>query len=495
MGKRGAITPLFFVVKAVILLSLLLISSLGMGFSPVYLVGVSLLMGGLLVSNFARREYVAGGLVALYCILFLLWSPAAYSILMVVVLLLVSGKEREGVSLFVSQLPTLLSCHLALPVWVLHPAGMGIAFLAVYAILSIMGKVGRCRFYSVVCIIAALFILSVSWMSWRLDAVCSDAPNEGYGIGRAMRAITGHEPSGAGHLLYQQLRLPEIPQEGTLYLDHDAHTPFDDGNIQQAQPWSWNMLIAPENLRLAIHNDGAYISNIGARLHPGKFPCLISMACGVEVFPLVLVENKRLVISDSDWAIDCLAPYQANLIRALTGEDSLLKWYMLSLALCLFVYAARLHTKFVCGMVLVSLGVLVAYSLFPQDGLVRYVGEKRCWCHTELGEGIVRVLQQRGINATFGNRHSKILVVGEGATATPNHEKLVVMEPNSTLKTSRTSIKALPTPQGCVAGIPDARLISVDGRSPMAPPITVEGMKIIATGTPAALPAKFDESL
>lgn len=130
-----------------------------------------------------------------------------------------------------------------------------------------------------------------------------------------------------------------VKPEGTVYLDHDAHTDWDDSNFMQRRPWGQNFPIAGEPLRMAIGRDGALISNLGAALKKDSSHFVYGLMDGWSVVPLAISLGENLVLADSDFAVNCLAPYQQALIQRITGTDRGFMFFILFVLQCLLQFS------------------------------------------------------------------------------------------------------------------------------------------------------------
>ena len=109
----------------------------------------------------------------------------------------------------------------------------------------------------------------------------------------------------------------------------------------------------------------------------------------------------------------------------MVGSDVYSRLFHFICAICLIV--ACFWNPHALIVLLCIVNVILLW--IPCQGDVRYVGKAHRWAHTDLGEGIVRALQQHGENVIFGNRNTKILVIGEGYSASLAGEKIVILEP------------------------------------------------------------------
>lgn len=462
-----------------------LLASSCWGNSVFYLAAVSVL-GGVLFLALGRIG--ARTAILLFVLALFIDSSIAYCSSLIGALLIIADQKREAACFLASQLPILFSPLISFPYILLHP----LVSIIIYSVSFIL----CCRFRRSKPYIESFFIISygvglafICTTAWSLNPAINSAASSGYQIGEAISKITHLDSSLKGTLVYNNERYTQVKGKGTIYLDHDAHTQWDSGTFQQKRPWSINIPVGSEMLRRAVYRDGCLICNIGAILCQRNAKFIAGVYHGNTIIPLILNSDGRLVLGDSDFVVNCLVPYQRNLIRYLTGDD---------------VFNRLFH--FVCGFLLVfsyfsKTGVLVVASLIivfdiyivnmPVDGHVRYVGRSHKWAHTDLGEGVVRVLQQQGINAVFGNRNTTILVVGGNYSTRIKDEKIVVLEPGASVSIGGAIYAADVLPLGNSDGVVDARYIVKNKNNTNRSKLDINGVRIIATGTPSAQPKQL----
>lgn len=469
--------------RYLLLFSLFLIACSGFGSWPVYLAAMGLLLSLLALDTWKadRRAFISCLLVAAA----ILWEPSlTYSTSLLAVLLFVTGRKTEAVAILFSHFPLLLSPFIALAPWIISPWLGGILFITGELLAGKLPQTGKILLTSVTFPAYGLALLAATASSWQLSPVNVPQVGPGYQIGAAIEKITGQKQKGTGQLIYNNQTPQQISLTGTLYLDHDARTAWDDGNFCQKRPWGNNTLMAGEPLRMAVSRDGMLISNWGASLNRNTTHTLYALMDGLRPIPLATNDKGHLVLADSDFAVNGMAPSQASLIRRLTGTDTPIILFHSACALILLILPWYSRTWF--PLILAAAYLLAAN--WPQAGEIRYVGRHHHWPHTELGEGLARILQDQGINARFGTLNTQILVVGTGHSARVRKEKLIILEPGARVTHQGAVYKAEDLPMGTWSGISDARPILRNGEKLPSPIIREGDITIIATGTPALLP-------
>lgn len=462
--------------------SLFLIACSGFGSWPVYLAAMGLLLSLLALDTWKanRRAFLSCLLVAAA----ILREPSlAYSTSLLAVLLFIAGRKTEAAAILFSHLPLLLSPFIPVAPWIITPWLGGLLFITGELLAGKLPRTGKILI-SLTVPAYGLALLVATASSWQLSPVHVPQVGPGYQIGAAIEKITGQKQKGTGQLIYNNQTPQQISLTGTLYLDHDARTAWDDGNFCQKRPWGSNTLMAGEPLRMAIRRDGMLISNWGASLNRNTTHTLYALMDGLRPIPLATNDKGHLVLADSDFAVNGMAPFQTSLIRRLTGTDTPLILFHGTCALALLILPWYSRTWF--PVMLATLYLLIVS--WPREGEIRYVGRHHHWPHTELGEGLARILQDQGINARFGTLNTQILVVGTGHSARVRKEKLIILEPGARVTHQGAVYAAANLPMGTWDGIRDARPILRNGEKLPSPIIREGDITIIATGTPVLLP-------
>lgn len=460
-------------------LALFFIALTGLGSQLVYQACVGALFAWLLYVAETRRERL---MWALSLALLLFFPALGHSTGLIALLLICQGKRKEGASLLGAQLLCLVSPSLPMGSFWISPLCSGIIYVLIYAGLALWSR-REIIWCSTICLYA-LCLLWQSNQTWPLDAVPSES------IGAAIGKITHETPCEKGRLVYLNHEYTPVNPSGSLYLDHEARTDYDDGDFFQSRPWSHNALIAGETFRVAVAMDGALISNIGARCTDVHGHILYAMADGLTVCPLALNINNKLILADSDYVSNALAPYQPHLLRRLTGTDYgwRVYWGVLSLMLIGSILSKR------AWLPLLNMGIFLALTLSPIEGDVRYIGKPCLWPHTTQAGGIVRAMQENGQNVIFGNKNTKILAIAEGCCATAREEeKLIILEPDASVYIQGVKYTAGNIPQGDAEGIRDARTLDKEGLIIACGRTIVDGVELIATGSPARIMEKEEE--
>lgn len=419
---------------------------------------------------------------ALSLVLFFFFPSIGHSFGLIALLLLCCGKDEEAAALLSSQLLILSSPVLPTGSFWLSPLCSGSIYIITYIILKLWQR--RKFAISGLILLYSFCLLWQSNLSWSLDSVPS------VGIGDAVGRITQTSPQDNGRLVYLNQEHTSVNSSGALYLDHDAHTDYDDGNFFQPRPWSHNVLITGEPFKMAAALDGALISNLGAKCTDAYGHVLYAMMDGLTVCPLAINYSGNLVLADSDYVSDVLAPYQRNLLRRLTGTDIEWRvyWGILALALIGSIFVR------IRWLPIVNMCIAAGIILWPVEGDVRYVGELCLWPHTTQAGGVVRAMQEAGYNVIMGNKNTKILAISEGFFSTAKEkEKLIILEPDACVKIRGIKYSAGNIPQGDVNGIRDARSIKKDGHFCAYGRIVIGDIELIATGSPARIMEKEEE--
>ena len=455
-----------------------LLSASCWGNSILYIAAVSALICFLFIDTHKVSIRISLGVF----ILLIYFDPSIVcSSSLVGVSLMLCGRRSEAASYLGSQLPLLISPLITIPLFLLHPIGS----LFIYGVL-IMCCHGLRRYKfpaeGMLTITYACLLISLTFTSWQLSSVESPSIPTGYGIGNTIKKITGKDTPSNGQIVYDNDSYREVVNKGTLYLDHDAKCQWDSGNFSQNRPWGHNLPIGSEIFRKAILQDGTWISNLGASLTCSNSNFIGGLFQDNELIPLIIKHDGELIFGDSDAVIDCLAPYQKHLISYLAGTNNKIRCFHLGCAICLIV------VNFWASPIFIILPCLVNFITvyLPYQGDVRYIGKSHKWAHTELGEGIVRVLQQHGVNVVFGNSGTRVLVVGTDYSASLSGEKVVILEPGAEIIIDGVQYCADITPLGQHDGVKDARRIIVDGVISNSSILYKDGVRIIATGTPTA---------
>lgn len=469
-----------YILKAIPLpLALFFLAVNGFGNQLVYQACVGSLFAWMLCVS---EKWGARFMWALSLSFFLLFPAIGQSTALIALLLICDGKREGAASLIGSQLLILMSPNLPIGSFWINTLCSGVIYILIYVLLLLRRER---KIINALIILYGACLLWQSNQSWPLDSVSTA------GIGSTIGKITHQIPQGNGQLIYSNSEYTPVFPTGTLYLDHDAKTDYDEGNFFQPRPWSHNALIAGEPLRVAAALDGALISNIGAKCTDAFGHILYAMTDGVSVVPLALNINNKLVLADSDYASNVLAPYQRNLLRRITGTDVgwRIYWCVLSLVLmgCIFI-------RGIWWLPMLNMGIFVGLMLIPIEGDIRYIGQPCLWPHTTQAGGIARALQESGHNVVFGNKNTNILVIAEGYHASAREtEKLIILEPDASVLIQGIKYTAGNIPQGDVEGVRDARTIDREGKIIAYGKASVGEVEIIATGSPALTNEKEEE--
>ena len=393
--------------------------------------------------------------------------------------LLAAGHPWIASGILLAHVPFLLTPWVALPHELLHPAA-ALVLYGVGAVGGVWDKVPR-HGYLAAPLAYAIALAAQLAVSYELNPVPDPAAPAGYAIGAGIEQLTGRQFPATGTLDYEHHPSDTTRAQHTLYLDHGSTSPYAGKEYIQPRPWGAQIPLAAEPLAMAIKRDGVWICNIGISLHPRLVRFLGGHMQGGRLITLLGCRGRQLISGDSDFAVDCLAPYQKHLIRHLTGTDTPYRLLTLLSAAVLALCTLRALPP---APLLPALTALLIGSL-PENGDIRYIGTRHAWPHTDLGEGLVRHLRQHGRPAIFGTRGARILVVGQGRKALWQGERVIILEPEARITLNGKNYSAGAIPLGPQNGIADARSIpelpDAKGRA------QVDGIPIIATGSPCLL--------
>lgn len=393
--------------------------------------------------------------------------------------ILAAGQPWIASGILLAHLPLLLTPWVPLPHELLHPAAALILY-GVGALGGVWSKVPRHGYLAAPLAYAAALAAHLA-VSYELNPVPDPEVPAGYAIGAGIEQLTGKKFPATGTLDYEHHPSDTTRAQHTLYLDHGSTSPYAGQQYIQPRPWGAQLPFAAEPLAMAIKRDGVWICNIGMSLHPHRVRFLGGQMQRGQLTTLLGWRGRQLISGDSDFAVDCLAPYQKHLIRHLTGTDTPYRLLSLLSAAALALCTLRAIPP---APLLPALAALLIDSL-PEDGDVRYIGTHHAWPHTNLGEGLVRHLRQHGRPAIFGSRGARILVVGQGRKALWQGERTIILEPEAQVTLNGKTYSAGAIPLGPQNGIADARAIpelcDARGRAEAG------GIPIIATGSPCLL--------
>lgn len=318
----------------------------------------------------------------------------------------------------------------------------------------------------------------------------------GYKIGAALQRIFP-DSFGEGSDIRSNLHGTEIPPStpGIVIAEHDTPVEKRAGRIRaenftQPSPWSENEFLGNQYWRYAIREDGCLVSNLGGQLTPNG-QILLAIPSSNPFSPTILAtkEAKTIYCADSDYWINRLCNYQQNLLGLILSSKQR-SWppLIVNIAFVLIALGSLWRPFITLISVFVPLVLLHAYANYGGD--IRLIGKifnphdpARAW-------GVVRRLQDDGINAVFGNKGAKALVVEEGYSGKVVDEKLVIGEPRTTVLIGSHKVQILDEPQGVVDTIPDARKLLVDGKLSGVREV-IDGVTIVGTGSPALTPLEI----
>ena len=227
----------------------------------------------------------------------------------------------------------------------------------------------------------------------------------------------------------------------TIYGEHDTFEvggiKLGEQNYQQQSRWLGRQFLGPEMIRSALSMDGYHAANLGMQLkRQGRN--VLSHQSSDGIHPLIIIYDGRLITGDSDAFVNRLAPYQRNLLSALSigspfGSPHALAFYFL-LLLTIFARGTSLKEAL---LLLGIASLFIGNNFYLVSGDIRYVGKTTGWPHTERAYGIARYFQDNEKNYTFGNISTYILVIEKGNKGTiRDQEQLVITGSGSKIDSS-----------------------------------------------------------
>lgn len=298
---------------------------------------------------------------------------------------------------------------------------------------------------------------------------------------------------------------------GTWHLlaEHDdmngltAENPdFNADSIRQPEPWAFNRPCMAAMLRLASMRDPFLCSNLGCtiRQEPGLFP--LAWRYGKTGIPQVVIGRKRengatlYLVGDSDIAVDFLAPYNANFLAELYGQNpaSPLPW-------ALVLALASILTQRTPRLALATLCLLPAAGLFGTganpnkfDAAVAFEGIEVKSPHIDNSpDKIVNSLSRLGKTVRLGRGNAKNTITLVGNRFRPGEEstggkRIFFLLPGGRLEIGDMAYATEDSPLGNRKNgdinIPDAREITGGGKRTGKSLLETPAGAIIGTASP-----------
>lgn len=295
---------------------------------------------------------------------------------------------------------------------------------------------------------------------------------------------------------------------GTYYLlgEHDnmnrfvAKNPsFNDDSIRQHEPWAYNRPCMVSFLWSASMKDPFFCSNLGATVKRENWLRPLVWRYSRAGIPQIVIGKKSLdgksvyLIGDSDIAVKFLAPYNANFLSMLYGQN----W----LSLIPYIIVLALITAFlpISGNLAYAALCLLPMLAFANpgdntnafDALVKFEGIPVKSAHTDNSpENIVNSLSRLGKTVSMGkgNARNVVYIIGNDFVLrdeTGDKRTIAFLLPGSSLYYMGKTYAPVDIPQGDQAingvTIPDARNLKVDGRD--AGISLMDDGKIVIVGT------------
>lgn len=382
--------------------------------------------------------------------------------------------------------------------WLLAPLPALFAWGACVMVAAYFERKALVR-YAILCTPVLIVGGEVAFVAWtprcgHLEVHAEDLPQVGSTIGRAAQALLAFDGGRPCRVaaLYASPSLP--PDPDVVLAEHDlvsipAGMPvMSAASWQQPEPWGHNQFVGDQYLLFALRRDGFYAGNLGGRLVPAGRMLLgaVDGSMPLRVEPLVQRVDHTLFLGDSDAFVDRLCVYQAHAVRELLSPG----WGPRGLNLLLVLgavaacFPASSPRRLAVAFHSLVVGSLALVAAIPAHGDVRIEGPVG-WPHDPgLGGAVPRALADAGIIMWPGSHGCTVLCVGPGRTVRSRGERLVFLEPGSTVRIGEEVVRAGEIPLGAVDGIPDARQLARDGVD-VGVTAEVQGIRIIGTGSPA----------
>ena len=262
---------------------------------------------------------------------------------------------------------------------------------------------------------------------------------------------------------------------------------------QQPVSWHDNLLIGDQYYIEAIRHDGGLWSNKGKKLKETGIVKLAYCEGLIQSQPLIEEVNDVLYCHDSDWSSSYLANYQSGFLREMfstRGRPNFVRIInvLFLLILCSFYIRKQssrlgLQLMFVIGLIT----SLYYANIYKGKGDIRLVGKIVNSHENNSFNGVVKNIVEDGYDYTIGERNCEVLVVQEGNSAKWKGEIVVIAEPEATVTYNGKKMEVEETPMGNMDGIKDARYWTIDGETTNNCTMDINGIKFIATGSPADL--------
>lgn len=481
-----------------IFLFLLFVCNRGFGFVELYELSISLYTAIYASKNLAQKRIALG---VLFLILFVisLVLPNIFLLWGMIAMLLLLSEQRFAL--------------IPLSFWLIESIGFPFSsyfyITVVYFVLFFIIIITPAKYGKYICVGIIPFIVGFEISDlFNPKMVIEDKNYNVYGQSKTFQRISKCElDNGAEEnvtIIRNKSYGTTIPDSvpGIVIYDIDLQkeeTFAHNEHLQQQTPWNSQMYLGCQYILESLLADGALYSNIGITLKKNpQTKSLLSRPIGFsDSTPLILVWNKTLFLNDSDYFSSYIANYQKNLIQELVGGYGIhrLATHGLNIACAIFILFYLLSFPKLSvnsGKVGLAVWMLLVLSLSyisdkcMADGEIRMVGKIKNSHENEGFDGIPKIINACGYQYVIGDKNAVILAIKNGESAVWKGEKLIVAEPNATIKILGHEVCIDESPLGCVDEVIDARNIIVDGNV-KGVIFEINGVKIIGTGSPAKI--------
>lgn len=302
-----------------------------------------------------------------------------------------------------------------------------------------------------------------------------------------------------------------ISEDGTYYFlgEHDnmngfvkSNPDFNDASIRQNEPWAFNRPCMTAFLRLASMKDPFFCSNLGTTIKQSIF--LLPLAWRYNEFgiPQVVIGKTQdggkifYLVGDSDIAVDFLAPYNANFLADLYGQNWMAPLpyiFIIILATILYLWGSSILWGVLC-LIPIAGFVNLNTNTNKFDVIIAFEGITVKSPHIDNSpDKIINNLsrQKKTVRLGYGNAKNTVILVGSDyhLKIQANTEKpIVFLLPGARLFIDDAVYETVDIPLGNIfhdkVNIPDAREIKANGKSIGQCLIETPRFVIIGTASP-----------
>jgi membrane protein len=263
----------------------------------------------------------------------------------------------------------------------------------------------------------------------------------------------------------------------------------------QPTPWNQNMFFGNQYWIEAIRNDGALFSNKGVVLKPtGR--TMLSYPNGFwGSTSLAVLDDKTLILHDTDYITDYISNYQRALDQEIVGSPGRPRSIRIIncafLIFLLIITSFQTHTRAVkiafTVITILFLSSLLFYKIKPHKGHIRIVGKIQNSHENYKADGVPKKVVAAGYPYIIGEKDCHLLVIKENNSTHWRGERIIVGEPGAKITIGTHTYTAGISPLGNKMGVADAREWYLDGKPTNSPLIRINNITMIATGSPAIL--------